>query len=69
MTFSEALVNLKEGGKVKRVSWVGEFLHIVELDNIRSGPVILLFHAPTQVDSPWFAPHNDLLADDWVVLA
>lgn len=58
MNIKEALDLLRAGRYVARPSWG----HRVYL--LLAGDIIML--SRNGFDSPWQAPHPDLLADDWV---
>lgn len=69
--FSSALVVMKAGGLVRRVSWNGNIRH-VGIFNARdgSGEVSSMFFygfvAGNQIE-PWLPNHGDLLANDYIV--
>jgi len=80
MNFGEALVILKEGGKVQRDGWNGKgmWLLLVPADKWschvgrgaefwrRSTPAPWIgMKTATDQFVPWVASHTDLLAEDW----
>jgi Protein of unknown function (DUF2829) len=72
MDFSEALLLLKTGKKVRRAHWEGtadRFLNIVHPDFTSPDPLIMVWACHDESGQPhyyiWGGYNFDILADDW----
>lgn len=68
MNFSEALDNIKKGGKLRRSGWNGKGMWIClqRPDEHSKMTLPYIFMRTAQGDFvPWLASQTDLLADDW----
>lgn len=83
MSFSEALVALKEGKKIARNGWNGKTQYltlgthvsfkdsdgtIVNHDNETIGNKAIIFHGTIGTQVGWLASQGDLLSEDWYVV-
>ena len=78
MTFGDALVALKDGGRVAREGWNGKGMWIThvaaDVGHNEYGEdeyIVRDYIAMKTVDNqivPWVASQTDLLADDWVLV-
>jgi hypothetical protein len=56
----DAILEMREGGKVRRVGWKGKWLEIEDAN--------IILNTEEGASSPWLAEDkiaDDLLADDW----
>lgn len=71
LTFSEALTDLKKGGRVCRLGWNGKrmWLHLQKPDehSKMQHPYIYMKDAQGLL-FPWNPNNLDMLADDWMLL-
>lgn len=76
MNFSDALILLKQGAKMRRQLWTRrthmsglyvELVHLVSANDGRSVPPMLMVTAADDMLRPFTGASWDLLADDWEV--
>lgn len=68
MTFSEALILLKEGKKVRNLNWNGKgmYLSVCFPSYLSSMDLPYIFMVSTEGRKcPWFASQLDLFSDAW----
>lgn len=65
MTFGEAIVVMKTGGKVSREGWNGKGMYVYLWEPPGMEPVIVLFNAQGKHQPGWVAAQPDILATDW----
>lgn len=83
MTFSDALIALRQGYHVRRIGWKGENQYIVlaisvsweehngecyQLAHYTAGNQVVIFHDTYGSQIGWVPSQVDLLSDDWEVL-
>lgn len=69
MTFSDALVEIKQGERFKRIGWNGKNMYIqIQRPTDLSKMTLPYIYMCTQGGDlvPWLASQTDLLADDWM---
>jgi hypothetical protein len=70
MTFGEALKELKNGKRICRKSWSGEYL--ISLSKSTPTKRINFFSVGEKItDNPadeWTVYHEDILAEDWIII-
>jgi len=81
MTFGEALLVLKNHGKVARKGWNGKGIFIElqrpDMFSKMTHPYIYIDTTGLQTDNPdapkslvpWLASQTDMLAEDWIIVA
>jgi len=70
MTFGQALVALKLGGKVTRTGWNGKGMWLeLQVPDEHSKMSLPYIYMKTVTDDlvPWLASQTDVLAEDWMV--
>lgn len=70
LSFSEALIALKQGKRVARLGWngMGQWIEMqVPTDNSKMTLPYLFIHTVDNHMVPWLASQSDLLMDDWIV--
>mgnify|MGYP003633889142 CR=1 FL=1 len=70
MDFSEALLKIKSGERLKREGWNGKNQYIFLYDIGKQDPfwssyIVIMNEQAVKV--PWLASQGDLLAEDWVI--
>ena len=71
LSFSEALLNLKAGGRVMRNGWNGKGMWLeVQKPDEHSKMTLPYIYMKTATDDlvPWLASQTDILAEDWNVI-
>ena len=77
MTFGEALISLKSGGKVQRDGWNGKGLWLeLQTPDAHSKMTLpyLYLNYPDDAQNtpgarvPWLASQTDMLAEDWAIV-
>lgn len=66
--FSEALLRLKNGSKLKRAGWNGKNMFIALQKRTETSKMTLPYLYMKTVDDnlvPWLASQSDLLKEDW----
>ena len=70
MSFSDALIELKNGNKVERSGWNGKNMWISlqkpDANSKMTLPYIFMFTATKDL-VPWLASQTDILAEDWSI--
>lgn len=67
MDFSEALINLKQGKKLKRKGWNGKNLFVQSYKSAICGDMFAIINTatlPNTINS-WVPSVSDLYAEDW----
>lgn len=67
MDFSAALVNMRHGAKVARSGWSNYWIYLGDSNTLKNGKCFFIENNFVN-QAVWFAPHNDLLADDWEIV-
>jgi hypothetical protein len=70
LSFSTALVFLKEGARLQRVGWNGKGMWLALQEPTASSKMTLpyIYMSTAQGDLvPWLCSQTDMLADDWQV--
>lgn len=68
MTFGDALVHLKQGGRVSRSGWNGKGMWLeLQRPDAHSKMSLPYIYMKTADDKlvPWLASQTDVLAEDW----
>lgn len=71
LTFSDALINIKQGAKLTRAGWNGKGQFIAMQTPDENSKMSLPYLFISTVDGklvPWLASQTDLLAEDWEVV-
>jgi len=71
LTFSEALMLLREGKKITRRGWNGKGQYIALQEPNENSKMTLPYVYISTVDGklvPWLASQTDILAEDWDVV-
>jgi hypothetical protein len=72
MTFGDAIVELKSGGRVCRAGWNGKdmWLELQRPDAHSKMTLPYIYMYTAQGDLvPWLASQTDMLAEDWMAVA
>lgn len=72
MSFSEALIQLKNGNSVCRIGWNGKGMYIkIQFTDANSKMTLSYIYMKTVQNDlvPWLASQTDILAEDWMILA
>ncbi len=81
-SFSEAIIEVKDGKKFTRLAWTGDFIFLVpgSTFQVNRKPLLGIYPEGTEVTyhahidivredgvvMPWTPTQNDILTDDWI---
>jgi len=75
MSFSEALIELIKGNKLKRKDWTVEYIFLVTKESVgglkfRGHEFLPMFYRKTIHGQtiPWSIHHEDILTNDWEIM-
>lgn len=72
LSFSDALIRLKDGHKVSRAGWNGKGMWIdLQRPDLHSKMTLPYIYMRTARGDlvPWLASQTDILSDDWEVIS
>lgn len=67
MNFSEALIELKKGQRLKRNGWNGKNLYVTTYVSTYCDDMFVIVNAITASVSCWVPSVSDLYAEDWEI--
>lgn len=67
MNFSQALMYLKLGKKLKREGWNGKNLYVEAFKDFVCGDMFIIVNIRAATINSWVPSVSDLYADDWEV--
>jgi hypothetical protein len=69
LDFGRALVHLKEGERVSRKAWGGEWIQMFKPRSFSEMTLPFIFKRTVNGDSiPWFPVQEDILTEDWLLI-
>lgn len=71
LTFSDALIAVKNGNSIQREGWNGKNLQVKAQfpdENSKMTLPYLYIEYPDGQKCPWLASQTDLMAEDWLIL-
>lgn len=67
MDFSEALLKLKQGEKLKRKGWNGQSQYVKSYKREICGDILIIVNIQKDTINSWHPSISDLFASDWEI--